>query len=355
MFNNANVNDLQAALEPYINDYKLWMQSKDYQDLLEERMDQSRKFKRLLGRDRILELQRKDISWILSRLWSLHHPYARKYVREIIEINDISTIKESLYDLIWGSDEITIRFDRMIDNIRGIGSGVTSEILLLANPQKYIYWSIITRKALLEINWITELANCVNIKGQQYQYICKRFLLLRNLLNESKIEITDNLKLDLFLYRIAQLRLELDDVHDLVNSIKRDLSRVIDRAPVLERHRRMLKAAWHEAQENISKETNKLIIPGSAIYYHQTILDTGFNGAQMRLKKRVYKKVQKLVFTAKTFSPTLLRIFLKLLNTLLGSLVVLVPGIHALSEIKDYLEALIDIKANLKANEKVDL
>jgi|GEM_PF-3720117 len=333
------------VIKKYIDDYSGWTKTQDWEDLSQERKDHSLEFKRIFERTRIFDLSEKDIVSSFKKLWSYDYYISRiRYADHFFKYNDLVDVREQLGNFLWGVENISYRFDRFIRNVYGVGPGVASELLTLILPEKYIYWSIKARQALIELSWIpSEIA--FQLSGERYQDLCRSVPKLRAIVSEYIPTIRDNLDLDLFLYRVAQVRTEVDNAYNFINEVIEDTSRVIVKMDlVAQEHKEMIDAAWNEALSHANTSIELLPIPGKAIDYHRDIVDAGLIGNQLVLKQRLLSQVKSYLNKIKKHSPTIAKIVLKLLNSLLGSIAMIFPPVHALAEIKEHFEVCVDLK-----------
>lgn len=340
-------------IRKYADDYLVWSKSTEWEELSQERRAHSVEYKSVFSRERIYKLTESEIISSLKKLWSYSFYVAKiRYADYFFENNELSSVREQLNDFIWGEEDIPFRFNRFIRNVHGVGPGVASEILVLMFPDKFIYWSTKSWEALFEIGWIMEESAKPQINGEQYQVQLKSMPELRILVSKYIPGIKDNLGLDLFLYRVAQIRSDVDNAYNLINKVIKNTSEIISMDLVSDKHKLLINAAWDEALENTEISLNLLKTSGKAIEYHQSVVDAGLIGKQLILKQRVLDQVKRYLSIQHKYLPSLIKIFLKLLNSLLGTVAMIIPGIHALVEVKEHYEACMDLKGLFDKNLK---
>ena len=69
-------------------------------------------------------------------------------LRRILDSNDFTDFKGSIADLLFGEDDVEMRFDRFASTVRQIGPAIMSELMCLARPDKYAIWNAKARDAL---------------------------------------------------------------------------------------------------------------------------------------------------------------------------------------------------------------
>lgn len=100
----------------------------------------SRFFKEMLSPNNIESLGEKELEKILSRIFSM-----RRKRKEILIKNSADILKENIYNLLYGEDELAVRFQTFFESLQDLDEPVkydfTSEILHFTDPEKYWLWT----------------------------------------------------------------------------------------------------------------------------------------------------------------------------------------------------------------------
>jgi len=124
--------------------------------------------------DKIISMAEEDIYQYLSKLWAMLIWGNKHYVVDkIIEDNGLENFKENLARLVWGSKDITKRWDEFRSEIKGMGPAMISEILCKTHPNDFMLWN---RRAYVGLDYL-EVENLprhdYQLTGKLYNYLCE--------------------------------------------------------------------------------------------------------------------------------------------------------------------------------------
>ncbi|MCX8095189.1 MAG: hypothetical protein N3D74_03245 [Caldisericia bacterium] len=141
---------------------------------------------------------------IISNLWATEFWTNKDYqIKNIIDANGITKIKNELIQLLYGKENIDIRFDRFRKEVKYIGPASITEILCFFDPQNYIIWNDKARKGLSKLKIENQIIKKYYINGKEYLDLIKLYRELLEILKEINYPYLDMLGVDHFLYEIS--------------------------------------------------------------------------------------------------------------------------------------------------------
>ena len=130
-----NNDKLNKAIRSYIDKKKI--NTAYYDENWAERKER-REYYQSFDKIKLLEMTENDFLEFISKLWSMLIWGNKKYVVDkLIEDNGFENIKNQLVNLLYGEDNIEVRWDLFLKNIKGVGPATISELLTYINPQEY--------------------------------------------------------------------------------------------------------------------------------------------------------------------------------------------------------------------------
>jgi len=130
-------------------------------------------FYQSFSEEKIVSMTEDEIYQYLSRLWAMIIWGNKHYVVDkIIEDNGLDNFKKYLAKLVWGSEDIEIRWDEFRKGIKGMGPAMISEILCKTHPNDFMLWN---RRAYVGLDYL-EVENLprydYQLTGKLYNYLC---------------------------------------------------------------------------------------------------------------------------------------------------------------------------------------
>jgi hypothetical protein len=210
-----------SLLENYFSRYLSFKSSETGKAWTKEREDKRRLLLRafsekMLKEDSDEEFIRALIE-ALSSLWAMAVWTKREQrINQIIERNGVKKLRDMFYELIYGEGPLEERFDNFLANVWGLGVAAVTEILCFINPEKYAMWNKKVVLAIEKLGLLEELAKTLGLKknrvmgiqsisGRQYVKIINFLDKLRAKVEQLAKQKVDFLKLDYFLYYIAEV------------------------------------------------------------------------------------------------------------------------------------------------------
>jgi len=165
-------------------------------------------------RDKILAMNEEDIYEYLSQLWAMLIWGNKHYVVDkIIEDNGLDNFKERLASLVWGDEDISVRWDNFRSSIKGMGPAMISEILCKTHPDDFMLWN---RRAYIGLNYL-KVPNLprydYQLKGKVYKNLCDVCKDIAKQLGEAGFKDTSLLAVDYFIWDELQVVEKLTEVH----------------------------------------------------------------------------------------------------------------------------------------------
>lgn len=125
-------------------------------------------------KDKILSMTVEDYYKYHGSLWSMVMWGNKQYaVDSIIRDNDgLKPILQNLADLLYSSEDIAIRWDRFLKNVKGIGPSGISEILSRNDPNEYAIFNSQKVKCLAYLGVENLPKRYSQYTGEQYKRVC---------------------------------------------------------------------------------------------------------------------------------------------------------------------------------------
>lgn len=176
-----NIDILNKYLEEYLK--KLQDNCDIEIEDLEER-EEREKFYSSYTKDKILSMDETEFYEYISKLWAMiiwgnKHYIIEKYITD----NGFENLKKNLAYLLYGEDNVDVRWDKFKKEIKGFGAAMMSELLCYVNPNEYMIWNTTALNAykVLEIK---------NLPKYKYQETGKKYLEM----NKYALEIKETIR-----------------------------------------------------------------------------------------------------------------------------------------------------------------
>ncbi|NBK77031.1 hypothetical protein D5272_00040 [bacterium D16-76] len=152
-------------------------------------------------KDRLLAMTEDEFLEYISKLWSMLIWGNKKYVVDkLIADNGFVALKKQLAELLYGTSSIEKRWDTFLKFVKGLGPATISELLIYADPDKYI---IFNKTTILCYTYL----DIPNMPKYNYQYTGKKYIEvcmiakdIATALKASGAEDCDLLSVDYFLW-----------------------------------------------------------------------------------------------------------------------------------------------------------
>ncbi|MCK4593193.1 hypothetical protein KAU45_01735, partial [bacterium] len=148
------------------------------------REEHLRLIRSMVKKDRLAKLEKTALQVLTGTLWSFRFWRNSDYILEnALEIG-LTKVKDHLYDLLYGTDGVIDRYDRILDSPLRFGTAAVSELLSITDPQSYAVRNISSRKGLFRLRAVElPLVTQGQITGVQYLAFCEEMGRIREQLN----------------------------------------------------------------------------------------------------------------------------------------------------------------------------
>lgn len=208
----------RQAIRAHIEGFKQYVQGQDAKEYLDEVATRTKLFKQLLSPEHLPQLTEEEFSQVMMRLWALNFWRNKDYkIKQVLQDNGISRMRESLTDLLHGTGSIDTRYDRFRDNVKGLGPAMITEILATMFPDRYCIWNDKPRNVLPYLkmgNLIPKSVARGQLEGSDYVHCIEVMKLVKDELKQNGVlavgpELTPGfLTVDLFMWYIWQTKEE---------------------------------------------------------------------------------------------------------------------------------------------------
>ncbi|MCX6265739.1 MAG: hypothetical protein NTW16_00045 [Bacteroidetes bacterium] len=169
--------------------------------------------------EKILAMDYEEVYSYLSRLWAMIIWGNKRYVTDkIIADNGLENFRKNLNKLVWGKDDVEIRWNNFRKEIKGMGPAMISEILCKAHPYDYMLWN---RRAYVGLNYL----GIADLPRYDYQFTGIAYKRLCSIAKEIAIDLKNAglpdpslLAVDYFIWDELQVEDNLSKMH-----VKKDL------------------------------------------------------------------------------------------------------------------------------------
>jgi len=132
-----NYNVLKIKVEQYLNGLN---DEESFNDI-EERKERE-EFYCNYSKDKIIDMDLDDIYDFIGRLWAMIIWGNKHYIIDkLVNDNGFDNLKKQIAYLLYGEDNIEVRWDNFKDNIKGFGPAMMSELLCYIYPNDYMIWN----------------------------------------------------------------------------------------------------------------------------------------------------------------------------------------------------------------------
>ena len=162
---------------------------------------QRKEFYQSYTKEKLINMDESEFLSYISKLWSMLIWGNKKYVVDkLIADNGFSTLKKELAYLLYGDDDIEVRWDNFLRSVKGLGPATMSELLTYIDPYKYMIFNKNTVQSFsyLEIKGMPKYN--YQYTGKKYKEICEIAKEISEALKASGAEDYDLLAVDYFMW-----------------------------------------------------------------------------------------------------------------------------------------------------------
>lgn len=137
------------------------------------------------NKDKIINMEIDDFYEYISKLWAMiiwgnKHYIIDKYISD----NGFENLKKQIAYLLYGEDDIEVRWDNFKNNIKGFGPAMMSELLCYIYPEDYMIWNNTALNAYKNLG-------IKDVPSHNYQLTGKKYLKMTSYAKEVKDFIKD--------------------------------------------------------------------------------------------------------------------------------------------------------------------
>lgn len=119
--------------------------------------------------DLMAQMDENALEEYISKLWAMLIWGNKRYVVDkLIKDHSLATVRLELSMLVWGKEDVAIRWDRFRERIKGIGPAMMSEILSHVFPETCMVWN---RRAYVAFDYL----GVEDLPRYQYQFTGKKY------------------------------------------------------------------------------------------------------------------------------------------------------------------------------------
>lgn len=204
-FLQLNEQKLKKALEVF----REYSKEERFEEEAKERVERKQFFRRL-AQKKLTEL---SFSQIIKKLWAAQIWGNKDYlVKKIIKTNGIKKLSKEFLNLTSHRGTPGQRYERFLENIKGMGPAMVTEILCHTDPKNAGIWNEKARRALA---WL-EVENIpyekYRITGKEYDRFNRFLKEIANYLSKKGYKDTDLLFVDYFFWEIFDKLVRTEEI-----------------------------------------------------------------------------------------------------------------------------------------------
>lgn len=193
-----NIEKLQDAIAKFSEKKK--SNATYYEDNWQERKER-KLFYQSYTKEKIYAMGEEEFLEYISKLWSMLIWGNKKYVVDkLIANNGFDVLKKQLVKLLYGNEDIEVRWDEFLKTIKGLGPATLSELLTYANPEEY---AIFNKTTILCYSYL-EIPDMPKYNyqytGKKYVEVCNIAKSISNELKNKGVKDFDLLAVDYFMW-----------------------------------------------------------------------------------------------------------------------------------------------------------
>jgi hypothetical protein len=211
----------KEKIKEHVEGYNSWA---DKQQNLNDHREHQKFFQKSLTEEKIDSLSEEEFYELYKNLWA-SNIWGNKdwYVKnKLLEPNGLANIKEELKKLLYGDEEISVRYDNFKTNIKGFGPSSISEILHFFSPKEFCLWNDKPKTVLpyLRIEILPKKFFKYNLQtGSEYKQCIDALKIIRDELESNGFENPDFIDLDCFLWYVFN-NIEPNQVENIQEQIE---------------------------------------------------------------------------------------------------------------------------------------
>jgi hypothetical protein len=187
-------------------------QPEEYVDDLKDRKERV-EYYQSWARDKLLEMNEEDLYEYLSKLWAMLIWGNKHYVVDkLIQDHGLKNVRKELAELVWGEEDISMRWDLFRKKIKGVGPAMMSEILCHVHPDECMIWN---RRAYVSLNYLgfKDLPRYnYQVTGKKYKALSREIKKIVDELRKISIKEANLLMVDYFIWDELQVEENLSQL-----------------------------------------------------------------------------------------------------------------------------------------------
>lgn len=194
-------------IKKFMDIFNKYTRTKEYKKDMEERERRLNYFK-TLSKEKIQNLTEVDFGEIISMLWASGFWVNKDYlINTIISSNGMDKIRKEMFNLLYGSAPPEQRYQKFMEEIKGLGPSSITEILTYIHPDKCGIWNDKARKALKILGFEKMLPlNKYKINAKEYKKFNGVLVEIAEELKKAGYKDADPFFVDYYLYEVQRYK-----------------------------------------------------------------------------------------------------------------------------------------------------
>lgn len=189
-------------------------ESNEEVDAIGERAER-KKYYSSFNKEKIINMDENQFYEYIEKLWAMIIWGNKQYIiNKYIADNGFKNLKEKLAYLLYGKDDLEVRWDSFKKDIKGFGPAMMSELLCYINPNEYMIWNATAKKSYNALGIANVPSQNYQVTGKKYMELTKHAKEIQKVINKKDKQEHDLLFVDYFFWD------ELKDVPSSASSIK---------------------------------------------------------------------------------------------------------------------------------------
>lgn len=215
-------------IKKYLPIYQYYLDSNEHAEDLVDRQTKELLLSYLMSKEGLLSMTELEFGQLMSSLWASRMWSNKSYwVENLLDENEIETLKNEFFKLLWSDALLNKRYDQFRKATKGFGTAIISEIMAFIDPDQYGIWNDKARKALTYLGFKDQLPfiKKSQLSGKEYQQFNDLLLDIKQILVENDYTQIDLLAINYFFFEVARRPRQVDENQvELIEEISKPIS-----------------------------------------------------------------------------------------------------------------------------------
>ncbi|MFI3261131.1 MAG: hypothetical protein R3Y13_05425 [bacterium] len=206
-----------TKLAEAINIYKNNIKNVKEREAIEDREERLLYYKSW-SKEKIINMTVEEFVEYIGKLWSMVVWGNKTYIaNKIIDVNGFDNLKNRLIDLLYGSEDISIRWDDFYENIKHIGPSSMSELLSYIDSDNFVICNKVTCNCFKYLGIENVPTYNYQYNGKNYKRLCDVAKNIKNEMILKGVQEANLLTVDFMFWDIIEPLSKLNEEKNIKN------------------------------------------------------------------------------------------------------------------------------------------